>query len=88
MSETNLPNIETVKTLQAAWQQGLLKYQRSLTYKKAPAALGSVFYLILYEQGGQVIYQGAYQLKLSLEEKLIKKDYLFTFLTLQLATQL
>jgi len=88
MSETTQPDIETIKTLQAAWLSGELQYQRSLTYLKAPAKLGYVWYLILYEVGDQIVYQGAYQLPLRLEDSLQQKDKLYAFLTYQLATQL
>jgi hypothetical protein len=88
MSENKQPNIETIKTLQDAWLKGDLQYQRSLTYLKKPADLGCIIYLVLYEQSDKVVYQGAFQMKLSLEEKLISKDQLTAYITYRLASEL
>ncbi|MBD1364385.1 hypothetical protein IDJ77_11250 [Mucilaginibacter sp. ZT4R22] len=88
MSETKQPHIETIKTLKDAWLKGDLKYQRSLTYLQKPAKLGYVYYLINYEEGENLIYRGAYEIKLALEEELIRREQLYLYLTFLLAGQL
>ncbi|RFZ84773.1 hypothetical protein DYU05_03975 [Mucilaginibacter terrenus] len=88
MSENVVPNIETIKTLQEAWKKGELQFIASSTYCKQRAPLGYIYYLILYQTGGQVVYQGAYMIKVTLEAKLQSQDRLIAYLCFMLAQEL
>ena len=88
MSEVKHPDISTIKVLQEAWENGWLQIQRSLTYLLRPAKLGYIFYLIYYQDGEKVIYQGAYEINLSLANKLEAENRLILYIVYQLAKEL
>jgi hypothetical protein len=85
------PSIEILNLLREAYNNRQLIFTRSTFYKKTRslAPMGTIFYLMYYEADGQIVYNGAYKMKLSFEREALKTPgKLEAFLCWQLASQI